>query len=247
MTTQQGRKADTRARLLAAAADCFADRGVDAVSVDAVAEAAGRTSGAVYAHFGSKQGLVLAVLDQWRQSLVGTVLHELRVGGDLTADLRAVVLALVTDPSPGTRRLLQMEDELRLRASRDPEVARVMAERAGQQRRWLARGLAAWVDAGRLPAGWDPEALAAVFTAAVTGLAQQHRLEPGSLDVDTAVATLHAVLTAPPPARATTPGARPVPGAEALAAARAPARSSTAVEPVPPADPSARPTLLPTT
>ena len=67
MTRQQDRKADTRARLVAAAAECFAERGVDAVSVDAVADAAGRTSGAVYAHFGSKQGLVLAVLDQWRQ------------------------------------------------------------------------------------------------------------------------------------------------------------------------------------
>jgi len=61
--TQEERKAETRSRLLAAAAELFADHGVDAVSVDAVAEAAGRTSGAVYAHFGSKQGLLLALLD----------------------------------------------------------------------------------------------------------------------------------------------------------------------------------------
>ncbi|MGH9206548.1 MAG: helix-turn-helix domain-containing protein, partial [Acidimicrobiales bacterium] len=52
--TQEERKAETRARLLAAAADLFAGQGIEAVSVDAVAEAAGRTSGAVYAHFGSK-------------------------------------------------------------------------------------------------------------------------------------------------------------------------------------------------
>src|ERR1044072_7332487 len=64
--TQDDRKADTRDRLLRSAAALFADRGVDAVSVDAVAEDADRTSGAVYAHFGSKQGLVTALLDAWK-------------------------------------------------------------------------------------------------------------------------------------------------------------------------------------
>ena len=37
--TQAERKAETRARLLAAGADLFADHGIDGVSVDAVAEA----------------------------------------------------------------------------------------------------------------------------------------------------------------------------------------------------------------
>ena len=49
--TQEQRRADTRARLLDAAAQLFATRGIDAVSVDAVADAADRTSGAVYDHF----------------------------------------------------------------------------------------------------------------------------------------------------------------------------------------------------
>src|ERR1035441_4167474 len=77
--TQGERKAETRARLLAAGADLFADRGIDGVSVDAVAEAAGRTSGAVYAHFGSKQGLLLAVLDAWKQSVLTVLLAEVAV------------------------------------------------------------------------------------------------------------------------------------------------------------------------
>jgi AcrR family transcriptional regulator len=196
MTSQGQRRADTRARLLQAAADCFAARGVDAVSVDAVAEVAGRTSGAVYDHFGSKQGLVMAVLDEWRQSVVGTVLSELQAAADLPTRLRALVAALVVDPSPATRRLLQMEDELRLRASRDPEVAAAMGRRAAQHRRWLARGLAAWMAEGLLPSGRDPEALAAV----VTGLAQQHRVDPAAVGAEAAVAAVAAVLTAPVPA-----------------------------------------------
>ncbi len=70
------RKADTRERLLSAAAQLFADHGIDAVSVDVVAEAAGRTSGAVYDHFGSKQGMLLALLDEWEQSLVTVIAAE---------------------------------------------------------------------------------------------------------------------------------------------------------------------------
>ena len=88
--TQQQRKDETRARLLAAAADLFAEQGVDAVSVDAVAEAAGRTSGAVYAHFGSKQGLLLALLDSWKDAVRTVLLAEVAVTDSPRGQLAAV-------------------------------------------------------------------------------------------------------------------------------------------------------------
>src|SRR5271166_3940822 len=88
--TQGERKAETRARLLTAAAELFADQGIDAVSVDAVAEAAGRTSGAVYAHFGSKQGLLLAVLDAWKDSVLTVLLAEVAVSDTPAGQLGAV-------------------------------------------------------------------------------------------------------------------------------------------------------------
>ncbi len=49
--TQLERRAETRARLITAAVALFAEHGPAAVSVDAVAATAGRTSGAVYDHF----------------------------------------------------------------------------------------------------------------------------------------------------------------------------------------------------
>ncbi|MBO3089450.1 TetR/AcrR family transcriptional regulator [Cellulomonas dongxiuzhuiae] len=56
------RKVDrTRADLLDAAARVFAARGFEGASVDDVAADAGYTKGAVYAHFGSKRELFLAV------------------------------------------------------------------------------------------------------------------------------------------------------------------------------------------
>jgi AcrR family transcriptional regulator len=59
--SQAERSAGTTSELLTHATTAFGADGYDRVSVDAVAEAAGLTKGAVYHHFGGKQGLFLAV------------------------------------------------------------------------------------------------------------------------------------------------------------------------------------------
>ena len=65
MSRREDQKLRTREQLLDAAAELFAQRGYHAVSVDAVAAAAGYTKGAVYARFADKQDLFLALLDRW--------------------------------------------------------------------------------------------------------------------------------------------------------------------------------------
>src|SRR5947199_4607267 len=68
--TQEERRAETRARLVAAAAELFARKGFHAVSAEAVADAADRTTGALYDHFGGKEGLLLALVDVWMNQTV---------------------------------------------------------------------------------------------------------------------------------------------------------------------------------
>ena len=58
------RRARTRAQLLAAAARVYARRGFAGATLDEVAEEAGFTKGAVYDHFGSKENLLFALLDE---------------------------------------------------------------------------------------------------------------------------------------------------------------------------------------
>lgn len=62
MRYQDGYKDQKRRELLKAAGAAAKKRGFAATGVDALAEAAGVTSGAVYAHFGSKAGLLGAVI-----------------------------------------------------------------------------------------------------------------------------------------------------------------------------------------
>src|SRR3954470_10883672 len=129
--SQDDRKADTRGRLLRSAAALFAERGIDAVSVDAVADDADRTSGAVYAHFGSKQGLVTALLDAWKDEAAAAV--TARTGADAGATGPARLSALWSsfaapagDLGPSWSLL---EHELWLRAARDPELTAAFARR----------------------------------------------------------------------------------------------------------------------
>jgi AcrR family transcriptional regulator len=195
--TQEERKAETRARLLAAAADLFAEQGIDAVSVDAVAEAAGRTSGAVYAHFGSKQGLLLALLDSWKDSVRTVLLAEVAVSQSPRGQL-AAVWENVSGPTGPTgddsRRWTLLEHELWLRATRDEEVAEVIRARDAEARRFSARQLAGWTSAvgARPPA--EPGELAVLVRALLTGLAMQRSLEPDTVSDDLAVRGLCALL-----------------------------------------------------
>jgi len=192
--TQEERKAETRARLLDAAATLFAERGVDAVSVDSVADAAGRTSGAVYAHFGSKQGLLLALLDEWAHSLLAVIAAEFELASGLDDRLRAVAANVITHPSDQTRRLLLLERELWLRAARDPDVADALRTRAREAHDRLTRGFASWMEQGLIPSSTSPQTLATVFRALVVGMETQRHLDPDAIDTSDAAAVLATVL-----------------------------------------------------
>ena len=63
--------AETRERLLRAAADVFAERGYDGTRVADIAAAAGVSNGALYAHFGSKAELLVDALRAHGRRLLG--------------------------------------------------------------------------------------------------------------------------------------------------------------------------------
>lgn len=77
MQSTEGRSSGARERLLLAASDLFCRQGINATGVDAVVAAAGTAKTTLYKAFGSKEGLVEAVLeregDQWRKWFVAEV------------------------------------------------------------------------------------------------------------------------------------------------------------------------------
>jgi AcrR family transcriptional regulator len=66
--TQERRLEHTRALLLDAAEEVFAEKGFAPATLDDIAGAAGYTKGAIYKHFATKEDLFLAVSDRyWRR------------------------------------------------------------------------------------------------------------------------------------------------------------------------------------
>lgn len=64
MRISKEKAVENRAKVVAAAARLFRERGLDGVGVDAVADAAGLTHGAVYSHFKSKNELAAEAVRQ---------------------------------------------------------------------------------------------------------------------------------------------------------------------------------------
>lgn len=73
MSKQKLRKEETHRALLNAASRAFRSEGFSGVGVDAIAKAAGATSGAFYAHLGSKDGAFHAALDAGLNEVIDTV------------------------------------------------------------------------------------------------------------------------------------------------------------------------------
>ncbi|WP_350280264.1 TetR/AcrR family transcriptional regulator [Kribbella sp. HUAS MG21] len=80
-------QARTRERLLAAAAELFAERGVNGTSVEQIAERAGYTRGAFYGNFAGKPELVAALLNERTQHEYAE-LRAIADGPDPAAALR---------------------------------------------------------------------------------------------------------------------------------------------------------------
>ena len=124
MTTSATRsRGNTRARLLEAAAQVFAEVGLDGASVEAVCERAGFTRGAFYSNFESKDELFLTLagtLGDARIAAVRDRVVELTANGALAAGCDPIELVQdVMDSGDDDRLSVMMMSEIRIRALRD--------------------------------------------------------------------------------------------------------------------------------
>lgn len=93
------RRENTRSRLMHAAAQLFAEEGIDASSVEAICERAGFTRGAFYSNFGSKEELFLALCERSAETTIRAVREriasieksDLDAGGEMRALVQEVL------------------------------------------------------------------------------------------------------------------------------------------------------------
>jgi AcrR family transcriptional regulator len=147
--------AETRERLLRAAADVFAERGYDGTRVADIATAAGVSNGALYAHFASKADLLAGALRAHGRHLLADMFAadpERPV-----VDLLVAVGRLLPHGSDARDYLIV---EALLAARRDEDVARTMREYVGERADWLAGLMRLAQASGELDPALPPAALA---------------------------------------------------------------------------------------
>jgi len=193
LLTRHERQAQTRARLIEAAAKVFARRGYHGASVEEIAAEAGFSTGAVYSNFSGKEELFLALAD-------GKVTE--RVG-----EMRALAEAAERGESPGEEAAEQFQAFL----ERDPDwpvlfyefwsygvrSARIRDEFA-QRRQAVRDALAEALErvAGQLgfELRFPAPALATAISAALNGLAFERAADPDAVPDEVFAEFISAVL-----------------------------------------------------
>lgn len=161
--TRRARAADqTRARVVRVARRLLNRARGGPLSLEAVAEAAGVTRQALYKQFGSRRGLLEAVLDELgRQgeapSMGRAAAHPAGPEAALAALVEGTCRFWATDRLL-FRRLVAL-------AVLDPELGRVVAAREARRRAAIDRVVARLAEGGCLGAGWTPESAGAALSA----------------------------------------------------------------------------------
>ena len=147
--------AETRERLLRAAADVFAERGYDGTRVADIAAAAGVSNGALYAHFASKAELLVAALRTHGRQLLAELFAA-------DPDRSITELLLVVGRWLPLRRDARgyLIVEALVAARRDQDVARPMRDYVGERADWLAGLVSVGQAAQELDPALSPNALA---------------------------------------------------------------------------------------
>ncbi len=134
--TESARRQKTRARLLDAAFEIFAEKGVHAASVETITEAAGFTRGAFYSNFSTKEELFFALMERENalrieQLQVGVAEYLgpfAEQGEGISDDIVGTVVAKVLELQTDDRRWCLVQSEFLLLAMRDGAVARAYVE-----------------------------------------------------------------------------------------------------------------------
>ncbi|MDQ8701323.1 TetR/AcrR family transcriptional regulator [Streptomyces sp. LHD-70] len=194
--TQEQRKSETRSRLIDAAAELFAAKGFHAVSAEAVADAAGRTTGALYSHFGGKEGLLLALLEVWKDRTAAHLAPGLAADPDPQAHAAAMWRSITRPAGDRGDSWLLLELELWLHGARDAQAGSPLARRYAEIRRELGEGLADWAAATGTVLPRPPEETGALVLGVLLGCALQHRLDPAAVPERLVVEAVSGVLGA---------------------------------------------------
>jgi AcrR family transcriptional regulator len=178
--TRDEARQQTRERLLDAAADVFKRLGYHGASLEAVADAAGYSKGAVYSNFDTKADLFMALLDRYVEGEIAAQVEHFsaKTLDQVIDELDTIIERQITgDPLWAVLRM-----EFWLVASRDPEVRRRLVAKAEPYRQLAGEMIDDMLAREGRTAPFTGRDLGILLNALALGLAIQMQHEPDAFD-----------------------------------------------------------------
>jgi len=178
--SRKERQAHTRARLMRSAASIAAQRGLERASLDAVAEHAGFTKGAVYANFESKEDLFLSMLDARFAERLAELDRILSSEDDPDTQARAAAAGFIAaiESDPEWERLFV---EFAVYAARNEDFRVELVARYRTMRERIAELLTARAARLGIEPVLPPGQVATMTFAMANGIALERLLEPDAV------------------------------------------------------------------
>jgi AcrR family transcriptional regulator len=172
--TPERRREMTQDALVDAAADLFAKKGFNGASMEEIAAEAGFTRGAIYSNFGSKDELLIAVMERFFQR----TMQEYRdvVIDDPVASAEAAAKVFRRERSLD---LMPLELELRLNALRNPDMRKRLAEFDRRQSENVARFIEEQTAKGGVKFKVPARDIGDIGNAAIVGLLEKAAVAEG--------------------------------------------------------------------
>jgi AcrR family transcriptional regulator len=177
--TQAERREETREHVLAAAAQVFARRGFHATSLEAIAEEAGYSRGAVYYNFADKEELFLELLDRRcaeRAQDLHAVFADVDDDVEATSQQAQIAAQRALDAMTGDPQWRALYMEFLAHAARDSAFRRRFSKRTQDMRGALEDIVAQRTRPIADALDMEPAQLAVVIDALGTGLWAHHML-----------------------------------------------------------------------
>lgn len=177
--TRAQAQAQTRQRLLEAAATTFARKGYTAASLDEIADAAGYSVGAVYSNFSSKEQLFSELMAERAADRVETVAAALQSAREQPGSALGELGRMLIDAADKNIEVAALQTEFWLHAIRNPDTMDILATSTGGTLELLRNVVAGLLDDHNVDQSIvTPETFAVVVLALYQGLIRQRRTEP---------------------------------------------------------------------
>ncbi|MBF8170016.1 TetR/AcrR family transcriptional regulator [Streptomyces olivaceus] len=186
---------EVRRRLLAAAAQSFAERGYEDSKLEDIAHTAGFTKGAVYSNFAGKAELFGAVLGAGADTEFSLVMDEIRDAEHFAeavgAASRTVARRIVGDAGRG-----QLALEFAARAARDEGTREILTPLRRLQRAAASRSIGQVAEHTGAELVAAPDVAALILHCLCNGLSNERIADPEAIDAAAVEQALTTVLTA---------------------------------------------------